>query len=220
MPAAGTGAAPVLSVAGLAKTFATAAGPVEAVRRLDLDVQPGAFVAVLGPSGCGKTTILRMIGGLEPPSGGTVAIEGRPLWSSGGRPDGAAVSGLAFAFQEARLFPWFNVEDNIALPLRVRGRAKAERLAFIRHARGLGFELAAVRSLIDLAERPDQDCAAVDRIASLHLADVETKIASLEALRDELRRLVKACAGGRVASCLIIGALGDHRHCGTDHRPG
>ena len=47
-----------------------------------------------------------------------------------------------------------------------------------------------------------------------------TKIASLEALRDELRRLVKACAGGRVASCLIIGALGDHRHCGTDHRPG
>lgn len=100
------------------------------------------------------------------------------------------------------------------------GREDAERLAFIRHARGLGFELAAVRSLIDLAERPDQDCAAVDRIASLHLADVETKIASLEALRDELRRLVKACAGGRVASCLIIGALGDHRHCGTDHRPG
>jgi NitT/TauT family transport system ATP-binding protein len=129
VPAAGTGAAPVLSVAGLAKTFATAAGPVEAVRRLDLDVAPGEFVSVLGPSGCGKTTILRMIGGLEPPSGGTVAIEGRPLWSAGGRPDGAAVSGLAFAFQEARLFPWFNIEDNIALPLRVRGQGKADRLA-------------------------------------------------------------------------------------------
>ena len=99
------------------------------------------------------------------------------------------------------------------------GQSDAERLAFIRHARGLGFELADVRSLIDLAEQPDRDCADVDRIASKHLAEVATKIARLEKLRGELDRMVKACRGGRVGSCRIIGALADHRQCGLDHRP-
>lgn len=100
------------------------------------------------------------------------------------------------------------------------GPSDAERLAFIRHARGLGFELADVRSLIDLSEQPDRDCADVDMIASKHLTDVETKIARLEALRDELGRMVNACRGGRVGSCRIIGALADHRHCGPGHLPG
>lgn len=99
------------------------------------------------------------------------------------------------------------------------GPTDAERLAFIRHARGLGFELTAVRSLIDLAEQPDRDCAEVDMIASRHLLDVETKLARLGKLRDELGRMVKACRGGRVGSCRIIGALADHSHCGPDHRP-
>ena len=99
------------------------------------------------------------------------------------------------------------------------GPRDADRLAFIRHARGLGFELADVRSLIELAEQPDGDCAAVDTIASKHLADVEQKIARLEKLRDELDQMVRACRGGRVGSCRIIEALGDHSHCGQDHLP-
>lgn len=99
------------------------------------------------------------------------------------------------------------------------GTPDAERLAFIRHARGLGFELSDVRSLIGLSEQPDRDCAEVDAIASRHLADVETKIARLATLRDELGRMVTACRGGRVGSCRIIGALADHEHCGPDHRP-
>ena len=99
------------------------------------------------------------------------------------------------------------------------GPRDAERLAFIRHARGLGFELGDVRSLIELAEQPDQDCAAVDTIASKHLADVEVKIARLEQLRAELGRMIHACRGGRVASCRIIEALGDHSQCRPDHIP-
>jgi len=55
-----------------------------------------------------------------------------------------------------------------------------ERLAFIRHARELGFELSDIRSLIELAEQPDRDCAEVDAIASRHLAAVEAKIGQLE----------------------------------------
>ena len=99
------------------------------------------------------------------------------------------------------------------------GPRDAERLAFIRHARGLGFELANIRSLIALAEEADRDCAAVDTIASRHLADVELKIARLEKLREELGQMVRACRGGRIDSCRIIEALGDHSHCGRDHAP-
>ncbi len=96
----------------------------------------------------------------------------------------------------------------------------AERLAFIRHARGLGFELADIRSLIDLAEQPDRDCGEVDAIATRHLDAVEAKMVQLAALKNELARMVHACRGGSVASCRIIGALGDHSRCAVDHRPG
>ena len=98
------------------------------------------------------------------------------------------------------------------------GPRDVERLAFIRHARGLGFDLADIRSLIDLAEQPDRDCGEVDAIATRHFEAVEAKMAQLAALRDELGRMVHACRGGTVASCRIIEALGDHRECGPDHR--
>lgn len=94
-----------------------------------------------------------------------------------------------------------------------------ERLAFIRHARGLGFELDDIRSLIDLAEEPDQDCAAADAIASRHLAAVQDKLLRLEGLRDELRRMVRACRGGQLSDCRILEALGDHSRCDPGHAP-
>ena len=149
---------PELSVRAVAKVFATAAGPVRAVDHIDFDVRQGEFVAVLGPSGCGKTTLLRMIGALEAPSEGDVAIAGQSLWRDGGAGTSErravareAVTRLAFAFQEARLFPWFTIEENIALPLRVRGRPRGERLARARELCALvglkGFETARPRQL-------------------------------------------------------------------------
>lgn len=99
------------------------------------------------------------------------------------------------------------------------GAKDAERLSFIRHARGLGFELVDVRSLIDLAEKPERDCAEADAIATRHLLEVERKIAQLERLRDELARMVSRCRGGKVASCRIVEALSDHSRCGSDHIP-
>ena len=91
-------------------------GTVEAVRDLSLDVDAGAFVALLGPSGCGKTTILRMLGGLDHPSQGAIDFEPVP-------------DRISFCFQEPRLLPWANIRDNIALPLALRGEAKAARRA-------------------------------------------------------------------------------------------
>ena len=92
------------------------------------------------------------------------------------------------------------------------------RLSFIRHARALGFELPDIRALLELADRPDQDCQAVDAITGEHLAAVEIKIKQLEALRGELKRMLRQCRGGPVADCRIIESLSEHTGCGREHR--
>jgi Cu(I)-responsive transcriptional regulator len=114
----------------------------------------------------------------------------------------------------------------IAPPARTDGNyrdysdADVTRLAFIRHARGLGFELADVRALLGLADQPQRDCLEVDEITSAHVRSVEAKIAQLESLRGELKRMLSQCAGGDVADCRIMEALSDHEHCaGESHQP-
>ena len=112
---------------GVEKRFATPEGEVNALAPTDLSVRKGEMLVLLGPSGCGKTTLLRMIGGLLAPSGGELRVAGRALWD-GERRDGAAVQELGMVFQEANLFPWLSIEDNVALPLRLRGVSREERL--------------------------------------------------------------------------------------------
>ena len=92
------------------------------------------------------------------------------------------------------------------------------RLAFIRHARSLGFELEDVRALLALSDDPRTDCGEADRIASGHLAAVEAKIEQLERLRSELQSMISSCRGGQIAECRIIDALSDHEHCGPGHQ--
>ena len=90
---------------------------------------------------------------------------------------------------------------------RVYGREHLERLSFIRRCRELGFSLEQVRDLLALADQPNRDCCEVDQIALEHLAAVERKIADLQRLAGELRRLSAQCQGGRIAECRIIEAL-------------
>ncbi len=92
-----------------------------------------------------------------------------------------------------------------------------DRLAFIRHARDLGFTLEAIRDLLSLSDNPDQSCAAADAIAKAQLVEVESRLARLAALKAELERMVVQCAGGRIADCRVIEVLGDHSLCATDH---
>ena len=87
------------------------------------------------------------------------------------------------------------------------------RLTFIRHARELGFEIDAIRTLLALQDNRDQSCAAADVIATARLADVEQRIASLLALKKELERMVSECAHGRVGECRVIEILADHGQC-------
>jgi multiple sugar transport system ATP-binding protein len=79
----------------------------------NLSIAPGEFIALLGPSGCGKSTLLRMLAGLEPVSGGRIAIGGRDVTTL---PPGQR--GVAMVFQQYALYPHMTVRDNMAFGLR------------------------------------------------------------------------------------------------------
>jgi NitT/TauT family transport system ATP-binding protein len=113
-------------LAGVDKWFKTQDEPVHALAPTSLTVAAGEFVVLLGPSGCGKTTLLRIVGGLIQPSKGNVRVLDRELWANGTRQSDAA-EGIGIVFQDANLFPWLTVEQNITLPLELKGGPKAER---------------------------------------------------------------------------------------------
>ena len=87
------------------------------------------------------------------------------------------------------------------------------RLAFIRHARALGFEIDAIRTLLTLQDNPHQSCGTADAIARARLAEVEQRIDSLIALKAELDLMVESCRHGKVADCRVIEVLADHGQC-------
>ncbi len=121
-------AVPELLLDGVSKTFAGPTGGVEALRDISFSARRGELISILGPSGCGKTTILRMIAGLEQPTAGTIAIRGQPINTARTLSREGAPS-FAVVFQEPRLLPWFNIEENVALPLRLKGADAATRRA-------------------------------------------------------------------------------------------
>lgn len=125
------------------------------------------------------------------------------------RASGVKVPTIRF-YEEIGLLPHLpRTEGN----RRLYGPALVKRLAFIRHARDLGFGLDAIRALLQLQDRPDQSCAEADAIAGTRLAEVRRRIAALRALEAELDQMVGACAHGRVAECRVIETLADHAHC-------
>ena len=95
--------------------------------------------------------------------------------------------------------------------------ADLDRLAFIRHARQLGFPLDAIRELLSLSDEPSRSCSEVDSVARRQLHQVEQRIARLQALRKELKRMVSECDGDSVAECRVLEVLRDHSECLTDH---
>lgn len=97
------------------------------------------------------------------------------------------------------------------------GNDELDRLAFVRHARQLGFTLEAIRELLDLSDEPNRSCEDADAIARRQLRQVEQRMARLEALRTELKRMVRECSGGQTADCRVLKVLRDHSECLTDH---
>lgn len=91
------------------------------------------------------------------------------------------------------------------------------RLAFIRHARELGFEIDAIRTLVALQNDPNQSCGSADIIAKARLEEVDQRISSLNALKGELELMIEGCKHGRVAECRVIEVLADHGKCNHPH---
>lgn len=90
---------------------------------------------------------------------------------------------------------------------RIYDQDAIRRLAFIRHARQLGFSVDDIRGLLDLSDHPERPCDEANRLAARQLQEVEAKIAQLETLRGELRRMVDAACQGRASDCRVIEAL-------------
>ncbi|MCC7024985.1 MAG: ATP-binding cassette domain-containing protein [Thermomicrobiales bacterium] len=103
-----------------------------AVDGIDLASADGEFLVLLGPSGCGKTTLLRMIGGLEPPTGGDVLIGGNVVTDLPPR-----ARQIAMVFQSYALYPHMSVANNIAFPLKAAKLPKAEQERRIAWAAGI-----------------------------------------------------------------------------------
>lgn len=113
-----------VSCRGVGKRYDTRTGVVQALAPIDLEIAAGEFLVLIGPSGCGKTTLLRLLGGLHAPSEGRITLQ----------PGRDGRQSIGFVFQQANLLPWLSVEQNVALPLKLKRRPRRERL---RHARAL-----------------------------------------------------------------------------------
>ncbi len=100
-----------IALRGVSKAFGQGVDAVVALEAVTLEVTRGEFVCLVGASGCGKSTSLNLIAGLDRPTVGQVSVHGR----------------TALMFQEAALFPWLTVRDNVALPLRLAGVGRADR---------------------------------------------------------------------------------------------
>jgi len=102
-----------IELRGVAKAF----GARDVLRSLDLTIHPGEFVVIVGRSGGGKSTLLRLVAGLDRPSAGAVAIDGRPI---SGLQDSTRIM-----FQDSRLLPWQSVIGNVGLARGVAWRSRA-----------------------------------------------------------------------------------------------
>ncbi len=93
-----------LHVNNISKRFSDQSTKLTALQEVSFVAQPGEFICLLGPSGCGKSSLLNLISGIEQPSQGSIVVEGK----------------IGFMFQEAALFPWLKVKDNIAFGLKMQ----------------------------------------------------------------------------------------------------
>lgn len=109
-----------LTIQNVSKTYFDpyAGANVTAVHDISLKVNQGEFISIVGPSGCGKTTLLNMIAGFLPISGGSITIDDKPIKGPG--PDRGVV------FQTFALFPWKSVSENVGFGPRMRGLPKKE----------------------------------------------------------------------------------------------
>ena len=116
----------MLEIKKISKSFAQPDGSnIEAIADISLDVKRDDFVAIVGPSGCGKTTILKLIAGLERPTGGQLVFEDKKIIS--------ASQERGIVFQHFSSFPWLSVSENIAFGLRLKNFSEQKVKTIVSH---------------------------------------------------------------------------------------
>lgn len=115
----------MLEIKNLNKIHSHKHGKVEAIKKVDLSIQDRDFVAFVGPSGCGKTTFLKIIAGLTTATNGEVILDGQAV-SKPGKDRG-------MVFQSFTLFPWLNVEQNIAFGLDLQNVSEKKKTQAVKH---------------------------------------------------------------------------------------
>ena len=171
------------------KENSASAKKVVALNNVNLLIPEGSFVSLIGPSGCGKTTLLRCIAGLEHSTEGEILVDGKKVTKPG--------IDRGFAFQQANLFPWLTIRENISFGLRARRlfKTKAQKKEvddFIELVGLSGFEKSYPRQLSGgmaqrvaiaraLANKPrilllDEPFGALDAITKIHLQEQLLKI--------------------------------------------
>ncbi|MCZ7607116.1 MAG: ABC transporter ATP-binding protein [Planctomycetota bacterium] len=205
----------VLSLTGISKVYGEGPTRVDALRPTAFEARAGEVVAIVGPSGSGKSTLLTIIGLINPPTAGSLLINGEPVIT-----DGVAVANLTtmrrrelgYVFQRSNLIPFLNAEENVRLALEIDGvpahqsRTRARELL---ESLGLGKRLAALPGKLSGGEQQRVAIArAMIHQPSVVLADEPT--AALDSGRGrQVMELFRDSAHAHGAAVLVV--THDHR---------
>lgn len=106
-----------ISIEGVGVTYQTGSGTFEALKDVNLKIDPGEFISIVGPSGCGKTTLLNVLAGFLKANTGQACLDGKPITGPG--PERGVV------FQQYAIFPWLTVKENVAFGLKLAANRTA-----------------------------------------------------------------------------------------------
>jgi NitT/TauT family transport system ATP-binding protein len=193
-------ARPAVALAGLTKEFPTRRGTVEALGGVSLQVATDEVLGLVGPSGCGKSTLLEIVAGLQEPSAGQVAVEGRPASAD-------RLAACVLMPQRDHLLPWRSALDNAGLALELGGARR-------RDARRRAVELVEQFGLAEFAAaRPDELSGGMRQrvafartlLAARPVLLLDEPFASLDAItRAELQEWIRATLADQARTVLLV----------------
>ena len=190
-----------LSAADLRRVVRTGPTTTEILRGCDLELRGGGLTAVVGPSGSGKSSLLMCLSGLDRPTSGTVAVDGKDIHRLSPRRRAAMLrSEIGFVFQQYNLVPFLSVEENIALPFQLdRAKVPRDTISRLIDAFDLGHRRrASARTLSGGEQQRTALCRALARRPGIVFADEPTGALDSHSTEVVLRTLRRMADEGQM----------------------